>query len=353
MYKNYWLVALRNMQRSKAFSLINILGLAIGMTCCFLILLFVRNELGYDRFHENADRIYRITYLPKFAGLPKPLPLLSPAASPLLKDYFPEVETSARLFERNATIKQGTRKFEETRFFFVDPALLKIFSFHFLEGNPATALNNTFSVLLSAKTAKKYFGNEPAMGKTILLDGQYPLAVSGVVADFPDNSHIHLDLLTNYETMFATIPEAAGKNLPYNWIISHSLTYVLLKTGLRATSVDARFPSFLQKYAPPEFSKDIEYQLQPLTAIHLHSNLPIEIEPVSNITYVYIFLGIALITLLIAGINFVNLSTARSLRRAKEVGMRKVLGAEKRQLIGQFLSESLLLSFGPSCCRSC
>jgi putative ABC transport system permease protein len=349
MYKNYLLVAWRNLRNNKLFSFISILGLALGMTCCFLILLFVRNELSYDRFQKKADRIYRTTYLPKFAGATKALPVLPPPAAPLFKNFFPEIEASARLFKRQATITQEKRKFVEERFFFADPAILKIFTFDFLEGSPDQALTNTFSVILSAKTARKYFGNAPALGKTILLDGQYPLAVSGVVADFPDNSHIHIDIVTNYETMFATLSDQGRNNLPTNWVISHSLTYVLLKPGADPAAVNARFPAFLTRYAPAAFSGGIEYALQPLMAIHLHSDLEAEPEPVGNIMYVYIFTGIAIITLLIAGINFVNLSTARSLRRAREVGMRKVLGADKRQLIGQFLGEALLLSLLAFC----
>jgi len=344
MIKNYLLVAIRNLSKGKAFSLINILGLAVGLTCCFLIMLFVRDELSYDHFQNKLDRLYRITYTPKFAGLNKGLPILSTAAAPLLSNYFPGIETSARLFRRSATIQKDLKKTEERQFFFGDSTILDIFTFHFLQGDPGHALTNPFTVVLSASAARKYFGNAPAVGQSIRLDGDYPLLVTGVFADFPDNSHLHIDLLTTYQTMFATITPEAKTNLDHNWIISHSYTYLLLKPGQSASRIDAGFPAFINAHAPKEFAKDIIYHLQPVRDIHLRSDLLSEIEPVGSITQVYIFSGIALITLLIAGINFVNLSTARSLRRAREVGMRKVLGAERKQLILQFLMESLAIS---------
>ncbi len=350
MLRNYLTIARRNLLKNKGFTVINVSGLALGLTCCFLILLFVRHELSYDSFHERADRIYRVSYLPKFAGLTQPLSLTPPPASPLLVDYFSEIETSARVYRSSATLEAPSRrgaapaKYDEERFFFADSTLLRIFSFQFLQGNPRTALNDKFGVVLTEQTATRYFGSGNALGKTLRYEGRYAFHVTGVVKDFPANSHIHPDLLANFETMFATESEVARENLPQNWIISHSYTYVLLRPGRSAEAVNARFPQFLLTHADKDFAKDIVYQLQPLRAIHLDPSVAEGPEPIGSLTYLYVFIAIAVLTLLIACINFVNLSTARSLKRAKEVGIRKVLGSERAQLVGQFLSESVLLS---------
>ncbi|WP_338875150.1 ABC transporter permease [Spirosoma sp. SC4-14] len=348
MFTNYLKIAWRNLLRQTGFSLINIVGLTVGLTCCFLILLFVRHELSYDTFQQKFDRIYRITYLPKFAGLEQPLALTPPPVSPLLRANFSEIETSARVFQSPATVEVVGRgrpiKYDEERFFFADSSLLAIFSFRFLQGDPHKALNDKFTVIITDKVAHKYFGNQNPIGKTMLYEGQHPLTVTGVVEEFPDNSHIRIDLLANYETMFATESESARQNLPQNWIISHGYTYVLLRPGKLPETVNARFPQFLLTHANKQFAKDIVYKLEPMGNFHLRSDAQEGPEPNGSITYLYVFIGIALMTLLIACINFVNLSTARSLKRAKEVGIRKVLGSEKQQLMAQFLGESMLLS---------
>ncbi len=267
-----------------------------------------------------------------------------------MKANFPEVEEVARVYFRSATIEVarpdgGTKvQHEEERFFFADSAITNIFTFDFLKGDPRTALQEPFAVVITEPTARKYFGSTDPMGKTLLFAGQHPLRVTGVVKPFPPQSHLHFDFLAGYQTMFAVENEEVGKNLPQNWIITHSYTYVLLYPGKSPTAVDRAFPDFLEKFGNPVFRSKQAFTLTALTDLHLRSDIESQPEPVSSTTYLYIFSGIALITLLIACINFINLSTARSLKRAREVGMRKVLGAEKTQLVGQFLGESLLVS---------
>ena len=350
MLVNYLKIAFRNLWRSKVFSLINIIGLTVGLTCCFLIVVFVRHELSYDQFQARFDRIYRITYVPRFAGLEQPLALTPPPVSLLLAENFSEIETSARLFRSPATVEvkgpgEGTpAKYDEERFFFADPAILDIFSFDFVQGTPRDALRDQFSVVLSESVARRYFDEGSCLGKTITYEGKHPMKVTGVVRDFPDNSHIHPELLANYETMYATENEVARKKLPYNWVISHSTTYVLLRPGRSPETVDARFPQFIKAHADAQVADGIEYHLEPMRDFYLRTEAQNTPEPVGSLTTIYVFLGIAGLTLLIACINFVNLSTARSLRRAKEVGVRKVLGSQRKQLIFQFLGESILLS---------
>ncbi|GAB3175608.1 ABC transporter permease [Telluribacter humicola] len=350
MLTNYFKIAWRNLWGQKVFSFINIIGLTVGLTCCFLIGLFVRHELSYDKFQERFDRIYRVTYLPRFAGLEQPLALTPPPVSPLLAETFSEVETSARMFRSPATVEvkglnnKVAAKYDEEQLFFTDPAILDIFSFEFVKGNPKEALRDKFSIVLTEKTAQRYFGDKNPMGQTLTYEGKYPMKVAGIVKDFPDNSHIHPELLANYETMYATESERARENLPFNWVISHSFTYVLLRPGRSPEQVNGRFPAFIKAHADAQVADGIDYMLEPMKDFYLRTKADNTPEPVGSMSRIYVFLGIAGLTLLIACINFINLSTARSLKRAKEVGIRKVLGSLKQQLVMQFLGESLLLS---------
>ncbi len=340
MFKNYFKLAIRNILRHKAYSFINIVGLAIGMTCSILILLWVQNELSYDRFHANANQLYRITAQAndfKAAVNPAGMPAGLKQEMPTIKEFARIMTMSSHLFEA------GERKFEEKRVFFVDSTFLDLFSFPLIKGVRATALHRIDGVLITESIAKKYFGKEEALGKTLRKDNGNYVTVTGVLADIPSNSHLQFDFILP----LASIAQSENDIKNNVWDNFNFYSFLLLDekfdpTAANISDFNRRMDEIYKKHV-----KDIKvnFQLQPLTKIHLHSNLQVDVTGHGNIQYVKIFFIVAIFILIVACINFMNLATARSARRAKEVGLRKVVGAMRGQLIGQFLGESVLISF--------
>ncbi|MCH8960782.1 MAG: ABC transporter permease [Bacteroidetes bacterium] len=352
MLTNYLKIALRNLRKHKGYTFINITGLAVGLACCLLIVLFVRDELSYDRYHDNADRIYRIT-LDALLGEQEIHGPISPApmAQALVND-FPEVVQATRLFTftDETLVRYQANRFVEERFFFGDSTFFEVFTFPLLQGDPKTALVEPNTVVLTESTARKYFGQENPIGQTLRVNEQTDYEVTGVMADVPTNSHFHFDFLGSLGTL-------DNSRNPI-WVSNNFRTYFLLAEGHSPEALEAKFPAMVENYAGPQVEQILgitidqffasggrfAFQLQALTDVHLHSQFDFEIEPNGDITYVYAFSVIAFLILLIACINFMNLATARSANRAKEVGVRKVLGSNRRQLTLQFLMESMLLS---------
>ena len=353
MLKNHIKIIYRNVTRHPVYSLINILGLITGMTCSFLILLFVQYELQYDRFSEQSERVYRI--IMQRTDLDKKFATISMPIGPALSHDFSEVEAVARLFPREAGIRvlddtnqSNNIQFKEKQFYFADSTIFKIFSFSFIKGNPNTALSEPNSVVITEQVAEKYFGstwftNSNIIGSTLLMEGKFQLKVTGIVSDFPTGSHLRCDFLVSYDTMFAIENETTRRSLKSNWLYNPVYTYILLQKGESAGDFETKMPGFLAKYTNENFYSVTNLLLQPLHEIHLHSkDIVSGDEEKGNITLVYTFIGVALIILLVASINFVNLSIAHSLKRIREIGVRKALGAVKIQIVKQFLSESFL-----------
>ncbi len=347
MLRNFFKTAGRNILKHKAYAIINFAGLTAGLGLALLIITYVRSELSFDRFHERADRLYRIAY-----GAPNGMNLASspPPIAPLMSDFFPEVEQAARVYNRNMSIShpegQEGESFEETGVLFADSALMKMFTFTFVSGNPERALIDPFTLLITDEMAKKYFGDKNPLGESLIFGGKHSFRITSVVKDFPENSHVRFHMLVPYDNMFDLENDEAAQrmrnNLATNFVISHSFTYVLLKPGANPSGVDNNMAAFLKKHCPPNRMVGQVFTLFPVNDIHLKSTMLAEPSPTNSMTNIFIFIAIGILTLLIACINYVNLSTAQSFTRIKEIGIRKILGSGRSQLITQFLAESFL-----------
>ena len=339
MIKNYFKIALRNLRRSPGFSFINIFGMAIGMAACLLILQYVTFERSYDDFHPDVANLYRIELDNYQNGkLAFRSATSYPAIAPTMKKDFPEVMETARLYDASSdVVTYNNVHFREDNYYFADNSIFKVFNIDFLKGEPASALSDHGTVVMSETTARKYFGDQDPMGKTVKL-GQEPYIVRGVYKDYPKNSHLELDLIFSY----LTDPDAQT-----NWGWYDFFTYVKLRPGTDPKKLEAKLPAMLMRHKTEAYrrsgNRDV-LLLQPVRDIHLYSNLNQEAEVNGNGKAVQFLLLIAFFILVIAWINYVNLATARALDRAKEVGIRKVVGADRTQLIRQFLLESFLLN---------
>ncbi|MEM1119750.1 MAG: ABC transporter permease [Bacteroidota bacterium] len=350
MFQNYLKIAFRNLWKRRAFAAINVFGLALGMTCCFLIVQYVWHETNYDQFHTNGDRIYRISYHANFSN-EVTLARIPPAFATQLEANFPEMEAFARMYPRDVsvTVVDADRKFEIEGAYFADSTITKVFDFEFLQGDAATALAQPFSVVLTDKVAVQLFGTVNCVGKELQLAGANNFKVTGVIKDWPDQAHMELKMFVPYKNMADVEPdymrETVLKVLEGNWTASHSYTYVLLRNPMDKAKVDGKFAAYIDQYGTENIKTKQAFSLFPIKDIHLTSTEGLEQKPPASWSRIYLFIGIGIITLLIACINFINLTTASSLTRAKEVGVRKVLGAGESSLVGQFLGESILLSF--------
>ena len=355
MIKNLFKTAFRNLLKNKGFTAINVLGLALGLATCMLIVFYVFDELSYDRYNTKADRIYRVNEDIKLGGSSNSYAIVPAPMAAGLKNDFPEIEQVVRFWNKGGNqVKKGTQNINEMAVY-TDSSIFSVFTLPMISGSPSSALTEPHSVVITEHMAKKYFDGasgryQDVVGKVLIFNDTAQYKITGVIRDMPQQSHFRFDFFLS----MSTLPQSRDNK----WLSSNFNTYILLKPGADYKKLEAKFPDFFKKQAGSQlesfvhltfdkFERSGSYfriNLTPLKEIHLRSNRFEEMSANGNIQYVYIFSAIALFTLLIACVNFMNLSTARSANRAREVGVRKVLGSPRKYLIAQFLAESIMVT---------
>ena len=341
MLKNYLSLAFKNFRKQKMFSLINILGLTVGITCCMLIFLFIMNEFSYDKFHKNGKNIYRVYRVGNTNGEHRAIPWVSPPyAKALLTDYPDAVQQTLRVMPDNDLVTYKNVSFNEKKIYLVDSNFFTFFSFRLLKGNPATVLNDPLSIVMTASAARKYFGNEDPIGKVVDFNKKMQLKVTGIAEDVPVNSHLDFDMV---------VPTSNWRNEPWfnQWPNNGLFVYLQLNPAVHPDQLQKQFPAFMDKYLGKFYRENgfkMDLIMKPLNGIYFEGENPFDDVKHGSKKMVYIFMSIAVLILVIACINFMNLATARATDRSKEVGLRKVLGAVRRQLTLQFIFESFLFA---------
>jgi len=344
MLHNHLKSIFRSIYRNKLQSFISVFGLTIGIGVSILIALYVQDEYSYDDYHEKADRIHRVVNNWKSGDEITPWARTSTPLAPAIIEEYADVEEAVRIRKNPRTdlLAYGETKFYENTLYFADPSVFKVFSFGLEEGNPETALSDKYSIVLTRRMAQKYFGNEDPIGKVLKYNNEYDLKITGVLKEVPANSHFHFDFLADFET----VKEVLGERRTNNWFWFDLQTYVLLKEGVNYKLFETKLSELMGRKIPAEYAARFSYFLQPITSIHLNSDLKDELEKNSNESSSYILITTAIFILLMACVNFINLTTANFTRRSLEIGVRKVFGAHRAQLIRQYLFEAVILTFG-------